>query len=197
MTDHDNTRLDALIVERDAGAEAAPQDARPPEFSEEALALDFAAAQAARLRFVAAWNRWMVWDGMRWRTDETRAATDLARPFCRHAASICNWDTLRRALASARTVSAVTTLAATDRRLAATVNEWDADPWALNTPNGVVDLRTGEIRDHDPAERITKVTAVGVGGGDVGHRVHVPAPRVPAPLPAVQQVRLLVTRRFT
>ena len=32
-----------------------------------------------------------------------------------------------------------------DRRHAATVDQWDADPWLLNTPGGVVDLRTGKI----------------------------------------------------
>ena len=39
-------------------------------------------------------------------------------------------------------------LARADRRLAATVDQWDADPWLLNTPDGVVDLKTGGCRPH-------------------------------------------------
>lgn len=40
------------------------------------------------------------------------------------------------------------------------VGELDADPFALNTPGGVIDLRTGQTRPNDPADRCTKCTAV-------------------------------------
>ena len=36
----------------------------------------------------------------------------------------------------------------------------DADPYILNTPAGMVDLRTGGILPHDPAKFCTKITAV-------------------------------------
>jgi putative DNA primase/helicase len=36
----------------------------------------------------------------------------------------------------------------------------DRDPWLLNCLNGTVDLRTGAIRDHDPADFITKLVNV-------------------------------------
>jgi putative DNA primase/helicase len=58
----------------------------------------------------------------------------------------------------ARTVQAVERLARADRRLAATVDQWDADPWLLNTPGGVVNLKTGGLRPCDPALYMTKVT---------------------------------------
>src|SRR5690606_23127010 len=38
--------------------------------------------------------------------------------------------------------------------------EWDADPWALNVANGVVDLRTGTLRPHDPQDLLTKLAPV-------------------------------------
>lgn len=44
-------------------------------------------------------------------------------------------------------------------------SEFDRDPLLLNTPTGVVDLRTGQSRPHDPADMITKVTAVGYRPG--------------------------------
>ena len=40
------------------------------------------------------------------------------------------------------------------------VDELDADPFLLCTPGGVIDLRTGQMRPNDPADRCTKCTAV-------------------------------------
>lgn len=38
--------------------------------------------------------------------------------------------------------------------------EWDTDPWLLAAPNGVIDLRTGELRAGSPDQRITKAVRV-------------------------------------
>lgn len=43
------------------------------------------------------------------------------------------------------------------------IDDLDADPFALNTPAGVVDLRTGTIRPHSPDDHVTKITAAGPG----------------------------------
>lgn len=39
-------------------------------------------------------------------------------------------------------------------------HEWDANPWLLNVANGTVDLRTLELRPHDPADMLTKQAPV-------------------------------------
>jgi putative DNA primase/helicase len=57
-------------------------------------------------------------------------------------------------------VAAVERLARADRRLAAIVDQWDANPWLLNTSGGVVDLRTGQTRPHRPNDYLIKITAV-------------------------------------
>jgi hypothetical protein len=41
-----------------------------------------------------------------------------------------------------------------------TIEQWDCDPWVLNTAGGIVDLRTGNIGPHRPDAYITKITAV-------------------------------------
>ena len=115
-----------------------------PAFSDEALALQFAERHADDLRFVAAWNRWLFWNGQHWQFEETLRAWDFARQVCREAAAQCNKAKTASAIASAKTVYAVERLARSDRRLAATIDQWDADPWQLNTPQGVVDLTTGQ-----------------------------------------------------
>lgn len=139
-------------------------DPRPPAFADEALALHFAERHVDDLRYVAAWSKWMVWDGVKWQADDTLAAFDRARRICREAAGKCNKPKIAVAIASAKTVAAVERLARADRRLAATIEQWDADPWLLNTPAGMIDLRRGDLRPHDRSAYCTKATAVGAAG---------------------------------
>ena len=140
------------------------QQGRPPErlaaFSDDALALRFAELHAADLRYVDRWSTWMRYDGMRWQADDTLAVFDRARVVCRTAAAEAAESKLAKELTSAKTVAAVERLARSDRRLAATADQWDADPWLLNTPAGTVDLRTGAKLEHRPADYQTQVTAV-------------------------------------
>lgn len=140
-----------------------PADDRPPAFSDEALALRFADMHANDLRFVAAWGKWYRWTGTHWKVDDTMFAFNQARVLCRQVAAECN-STMAKSLASAKTVAAVERLARADRKLAATIEQWDADPWLLNTSGGVVDLRTGALRPHRPADYMTRITAVSPGG---------------------------------
>ncbi len=39
-------------------------------------------------------------------------------------------------------------------------HEWDADPWLLNVANGTIDLRTLELRTHNPDDLLTKQAPV-------------------------------------
>jgi putative DNA primase/helicase len=131
-----------------------------PIFSEEALALKFASRHASNLRYVALWGKWYCYDGKRWKPDETRNAFSLARNLCREVAGEINKLKEAKAIASAKTRAAVISLAGDDRRLAATIDQWDADPWLLNTPGGVIDLHDGKIRDHRDDDYFTKITSV-------------------------------------
>ena len=132
--------------------------------TEDALALAFTRRYHRDWRYVAAWGRWLVWDGQRWRTEDTLAATDLIRSVCRQTAVRADNPKVAAKLASASTVGGVERLARADRRHAATTDEWDADPWLLNTPGGVVDLKTGRKRANDRADRMTKITTATPGG---------------------------------
>jgi putative DNA primase/helicase len=139
-------------------------DELSPEFSDDALALEFSARHAAELRHVARWGTWLLWDGVCWRFEDTYRAFDLARNVARQFSKACTKESERPKIASAAKVAAIEKLARSDRRHAATVDQWDNDPWVLNTPGGIIDLRTGQRLRHDPARYLTKVTAVAPEG---------------------------------
>jgi putative DNA primase/helicase len=139
------------------------EDVLPPGFTEDSLALDFASAHANELRYVAAWGKWLAWTGTHWEIENTLDVFDKARKICRAAAARCNKPSISGALAKAKTVAAVEMLSRSDRRIAATTGQWDVDQWILNTPSGIVDLKTGQLRPHRQDDYATKITAVAPG----------------------------------
>ena len=142
-------------------------DARPPEYSDEALALRFSQKHSEGSRDVTAWGKWLLWDGARWNIDRTMRAFDMARAICRVASaeiSDPNKIKLASAVASAKTVAATLSLARADRRHAATVEQWDADPWLLKTGGETVGLHTGATRPARREDYATKSTAAAPGG---------------------------------
>jgi len=145
---HDVTMVDEPVISTDESVWG----------TEDALALAFTRRYHRDWRYIATWGRWLVWDGRRWRGDETLAATDLIRSVCRQAALRADSPRLAAKLASCSTVGGVERLARADRRHAASTDEWDADPWLLNTPGGVVSLTSGRRRPHERADRMTKIT---------------------------------------
>jgi putative DNA primase/helicase len=149
---HDDTK----IIEMDAQ--------RPPLFTDEALALRFAMRHALKLRYVAGSSRWFIYTGKQWAADETLHAFDMARLVCREASAECNKQKVASTLASAKTVAAIERLAKSDRRMAATMDQFDVDPMLLNTPSGVVDLCTGRMREHQASDYLTRITAVSPSG---------------------------------
>jgi putative DNA primase/helicase len=124
-----------------------------------------------RLRYVPAWHRWLVWDGQRWAHDTTgqaqRWAKVIARRITTDALAIADNDpernrkaelSLARRGESSHAVAGALTLAGTEPGIVATPDDLDADPFLLNCTNGTLDLRTGELRPHDPANLLTKMT---------------------------------------
>jgi putative DNA primase/helicase len=115
------------------------------------------------LRYVAVWGKWFHYDGTVWKPETTHLARNLAKALCQELAGNRSEVEARR-IASAKTVAGIQTLAASDRRIAATVEQWDSNPWLLNTPDGVVDLHTGLMHPHRPEDHMSKITAVAPDG---------------------------------
>ena len=105
--------LDAQVAKARRVATSCSEEVadRPPEFTDEALALRFTEQHKESLRYVASWGRWLIWDGRVWQFDETLQTFDLSRAVCRKASSECNEERVAAAIASAKTVAAVERLA--------------------------------------------------------------------------------------
>ncbi len=122
-----------------------------------------------RLRYVPEWRHWLVWTGQRWARDVTgqsaRWMKAIARRITADAMAIEGEQERRAAVNLARRgessagVSGALTLASTEEKVVVTPDDLDADPFLLNTPSGVLDLRTGELASHDPVLLLTKITA--------------------------------------
>jgi len=151
------------------------------DLSDDGLALRLGEQWAGNARYVDNWGHWYFWDGRRWALDKTLRYMTGTRHFLRSVADEIvratragkiNWgkDDLERELAkaeavaktlrSAPKVAAIAGLTQSNTRQAATTDQWDQDPWLLNTPGGLVNLRIGEIQPADPSAYCTKLTGV-------------------------------------
>jgi putative DNA primase/helicase len=151
--------IHALENQEPSGSAPHPDDEQSVWGTDDALALSFTRRYQRDWRYIAAWGKWLMWDGQRWRPEETLAASHLIRQVCRHASLQADNPKIAAKLAGASTVGGVERLAKSDRKHAATTDEWDADIWLLNTPGGVVDLRTGRMRPHERTDRMTKIAS--------------------------------------
>ena len=108
-----------------------------------------------------AFKKWLIWDGRRWKLDESEQARTMAKDamveFLRQAIASEN-DTAskfaRKSLDSARISNM---LREAQAELAIAPSELDQHPFLLNFMNETVDLKTGELQLHRPEDRLTKV----------------------------------------
>lgn len=124
-----------------------------------------------RVRAVMTYQRpWMVWTDARWQPDETgdveRMAKATVRNIYQEASALEDDEERDRMLAhafkseSAGSIRALMQLAATEPELSTTPDDYDANPWLLNMPNGTLDLRSGTMRKHRREDLITRLVPV-------------------------------------
>jgi putative DNA primase/helicase len=134
-------------------------------FTDRNLARTFAEVARNQVLFVPQWG-WLYWDGRRWARDEgghrvMAVAMDilprhfLGRAIAAQGEARARLLEMARKAMSRQRLSAALELA--KGLLLAEPNEFDRDPFLLNCLNGTIDLRTGELKPHNPADRITKL----------------------------------------
>ncbi len=122
------------------------------------------------LRYCYERRKWLIWNGKYWQWDAGNKITKLAkqtvRNIYREAADEPD-EKLRKAIAdharrseNDHRLSAMVTLAQSETGVPITIDELDADQWLLNVNNGTINLRTGELRSHDPKDLITRIVSL-------------------------------------
>jgi P4 family phage/plasmid primase-like protien len=108
---------------------------------------------------------WLAWDGRRWERRSDATVAEAIRRYVvdrfkgavdnAHVVGMDDLDGWRSMMNGGRQRSVLTLARGIVERR---VDELDADPDLLNTPAGVVDLRTGEVFPHAPDFLMTKLT---------------------------------------
>lgn len=128
-------------------------------------------------RLIVVAGQWYAWTGKRWEKDDGevyRYACNLSRIIHAEAA---DWQAkktasgeekerngkiaealIKWAQKSEMRSSIESAVALSKKMLAVSEDQIDHNPWLLNCDNGTVDLRTGELKEHDPLDYITKLT---------------------------------------
>lgn len=132
---------------------------------------------ADRFRWARGLN-WLRWDGMRWAEVADVEVTEHVRAWVlaqyvaasRQAAKgdvehslVDKWHQTQ----GKNKIAAIVALARGVPTVLARADDFDTHPDLLNTPAGVVDLRTGALTGHDPSLLLTKITK---GGYRPGYR---------------------------
>lgn len=119
------------------------------------------------LRFCPALGKWLLWDGRRWVADETDRIALIAKKTVQQMyvdAARLQRDGEREALVkhalaseSVHRLKAMIEAARSEPGIPLVVDALDADEWLLNCENGMVDLRTGQLRDHQREDLCSKM----------------------------------------
>lgn len=118
------------------------------------------------LRFDHIRRRWLCWGSHHWEVDEDgfvyRLAQEVAQIRYMRAMSMKETDEYRKkalswAVASENRykIDSCIYSASKMKPIADSGRNWDEDDMLLGAPNGVIDLRTGDLRDGKPEDRIT------------------------------------------
>lgn len=134
-------------------------------------------AMGETLLFVPELKVFALWDGKRWDTKSAHRVQGAYEDQLRAMTRRCNLEMLHidpksehgkrlkrvsRYLEgpakSSKAVADVFALLEREDSIQRSVSAFDADPWGLNTPSGIVDLRTGTVRPNHPGALCRHVT---------------------------------------
>jgi putative DNA primase/helicase len=130
----------------------------------------FVARHGPDVRYCHPWRSWLVWDGRRWKIDDTgearRRACQTAREILHEASLIEDEDDRKKHSGwafkseSSERLAAMLRVAECEKGVPILPNELNRDPWLFNCSNGTIDLRTGELRQHSRRDFITQLCPV-------------------------------------
>ncbi len=138
------------------------EPAQTLERSDDGNALALIHRYGHRIRFCPERGRWLHWTGNRW--EWCPPTGGVIREYAKTIARELDDDDAAALRHKQRSLGAIGTTsmliqAATDTRIVVALDQLDARPYELNTPAGIVDLRTGHLAAADPTHLHTRITA--------------------------------------
>ena len=154
-------------------------DASEQERDTRALEQEAAHAEILRakwlgsLRYAEHLKTWRRWTGEVWEATSDRVVADAAckvlrREYAQQLTTASEADGKRllplyKTACQMRSVLGGLFFLSGQAGVHTRPEEWDPDAYALNCADGLLDMRTRELRPHDPAAMCTRVTAWGLG----------------------------------
>jgi putative DNA primase/helicase len=162
------------IVPADRGVallEGAASVSQPETLNDIGLSRRIIGTAGVRLRYVIDRGIWVRWTGTHWEDDPNgmepqRIAKLVASQLWMEMMARGPEQTgpalfkFVQGAASRRSIDAAVALARSEPAVEARSSDFDVDPWLLNCANGILDLRTFDLRPHDPAALLTKLAGV-------------------------------------
>jgi putative DNA primase/helicase len=155
------------------GRSGSPTSPTPPMDGDDASAISgshIALAEALTRVLGEDWKcasgKWLHWDDHRWKPEETKLVWYLSKQVCKHEGALLEDRNLAQKVHSSQTIMAAVQIASAEREVAANMNQFDRNPWLLNTPDGPIDLRSGQLVAHDRSYLMTKMAAAGPCGAN-------------------------------
>lgn len=157
-----STGTQLAVVGNTAPAPAAAIGSDSADLTDDGNARLLVSEYSGTMRYVPDAGKWVTWDGTRWawHPDDgpaIEAARDVIRRIPTDNALLKAW---RLKSMRARAIADAVRLARAAPPMRIAAAEFDRHPWQLNTPGGVVDLRTGAIAAATPALFHSKQTTV-------------------------------------
>src|SRR5262245_16356743 len=127
----------------------------------------FKAKHGNEVRYIRDTGKWITWDGTRWNSDEVKIldrATQTVRSIYEEARDcgnsngrneLTNWA---KSSQSEGKIKAMLRLASED--MSVSIKDFDTNPIEMNCRDGVVDLKTGKLTNHNPEQMVMKLANV-------------------------------------
>ncbi|MBE7444687.1 MAG: primase C-terminal domain-containing protein [Planctomycetia bacterium] len=123
-----------------------------------------------KIRYCFAWKKWLVWDGKTWHIDNNGQILRLAKDTVKRIygeALLADDDDQRETIAKwaikseeEKRLKSKVSLAQSEPGVPISPHQLDAYHYLLNCLNGTIDLKTGDLKQHNPQVFITKIIPV-------------------------------------
>ncbi|MFC1839808.1 phage/plasmid primase, P4 family [Thermodesulfobacteriota bacterium] len=162
-----NSTTDTYKDGQDSESNSAPQDFRMTDFGN---AERFVSSYGEDVHYCHSWEKWLIWDDIRWGIDRTEAVKRMAKATIRRIygeAQNAGDESKRQTIAkhavqseSDTRIKAMLSLSKSEDSIPLLPEELDQDLWLFNCENGTINLNSGELIPHQRRHLISKLSPV-------------------------------------